>query len=96
MKIFLIESGGFVGVPLWYEVNVSALEKTVFSALKQAVMAGDALTNPLPTSAGEVTIRIENDDGSINEITTSHAAPSREIVELIRNLRAFAKIVPKK
>lgn len=96
MKIFLIESGGFVGVPLQYEVNVSALEKTVFSALKRVVKEINTLTTPPPTSAGEITIRIEHDDGSINEISTSHASPSKEIVELVQHLRTFAKIVPKK
>jgi hypothetical protein len=93
MRIFLIESGGFVGVPLRYEVDASKIEPSVVSSLERAMVTAPAGVKSPPTSAGEVRIRLERDDGSVNELTLSHAAPSREIGELVQRLRASAKIV---
>jgi hypothetical protein len=95
MRIFLIESGGFVGVPLRYEVDASALDAPVLSALERAMAAAPAGMQPPPTSAGGVRIRLERDDGSAKELTLSHAAPTRETAELVQRLRACAKIVHK-
>ena len=93
MRIFLIESGGFVGVPLRYEVDVSALGAAVKSALERAMVTATAGPQPPPTSAGGVCIRMVRDDGSVNELTLSHAAPAPEIDELVQRLRACAKVV---
>lgn len=93
MRIFLIERGGFVGVPLRYEVDLSALAAADLSALEQALATKAAGPPPPPTSAGEVRIRVERDDGSVNELTLSHAAPDRELAELVERLRASAQIV---
>jgi len=95
MRIFLIESGGFVGVPLRYEVDATALGASVLSALERAMAAAPAEEQP-STSAGETRIRLEGDDGSIRELTLSHAAATRETAELVENLRAFARIVPER
>jgi hypothetical protein len=93
MRIFLIERGGFVGVPLRYEVDVSALDATDLSALEQALATKTARPQPPPTSAGEVRIRVERDDGSVDELTLSHAAPDPEFAGLVQRLRAAAEIV---
>ena len=90
MRISLIESGGFVGVPLRYEVDVSALGPSDLFALEQAADAAGAARQPAPTSAGGVCIRMERDDGSVKELTLSHAAPTPEIAELAQRLRACA------
>jgi hypothetical protein len=96
MRIFLIESGGFVGVPLRYEVDESALDASVLSALERAMAAAPAGMQSSPTSsAGGVRIRMERDDGSAKELTLSHAAPTQETAELVQRLRACAKIVHK-
>jgi hypothetical protein len=96
MRIILIESGGFVGVPLRYEVDVSALDAAVLSGLERAMVTATAGPQPPPTSAGGVRIRLERDDGSVNELTLSHAAPAPEIAELAQRLRACAKLVPER
>ena len=93
MRISLIESGGFVGVSLRYEVDVSALGPVVLSALEQAAETVTAERQPAPTSAGGVSIRMELDDGSVKELTLSNAAPIPEIAELVQRLRACATIV---
>jgi len=95
MRIFLIESGGFVGVPLRYEVDASALEASVLSTLERVMVAAPAGAQSLPTSAGGVRIRLEHDDGSASELALSHAAPAQEIAELVQRLRACAKIAAK-
>ncbi len=93
MRIVLIESGGFLGVPLRYEVDVSALGAADLSALERAMVTATAEPQPAPTSAGGVCIRMERDDGSVNELTLSHAAPAPEIAELVQRLRAYARMV---
>ncbi len=93
MRIFLIESGGFVGVPLRYEVDVPALGAAVLPALERALATAAAGPQPPPTSAGGVCIRMVRDDGSVNELTLSHAAPAPEVDKLVQRLRACAKLV---
>ena len=95
MRIFLIESGGFVGVPLRYEVDESALDASVLSTLERAMAAASTEAQPSTTSAGGVRIRLERDDGITRELILSHAAPTQEIAELVQHLRACAKIVAK-
>jgi len=96
MRIVLIESGGFVGVPLRYEVDVSALDAAVLTALERAMVTATAGPQPPPTSAGGVCIRVEREDGSVNELTLSHAAPAPEIAQLLQRLHACAKMVSKR
>ena len=96
MRIVLIESGGFVGVPLRYEVDVSALDAAVLTALERAMVTAAAGPQPPPTSAGGVCIRVEREDGSVNELTLSHAAPAPEIAQLLQRLHACAKMVSKR
>ena len=96
MRIVLIDSGGFVGVSLRYEVDASALDAAVLSALERAMVTATAGAQFPPTSAGGVSIRMERDDGSVSELTLSHAAPVPEIAELVERLRASAKIVRKR
>ncbi|MCP4700960.1 MAG: hypothetical protein GY862_29510 [Gammaproteobacteria bacterium] len=93
MRIVLIESGGFVGVSLQYEVDVSALDAADLSVLERAMVTATAGSQPPPTSAGGVCIRMERDDRSVNELTLSHATPAPEIAELIQRLRTCAKII---
>jgi len=93
MRILLTQSGGFVGVPLRYEVEVSALDQGVLAALERALVAVGAAGQPQATSAGEVRIRVERDDGSVQELTMSNAAPIRQVAELLPRLQACARIV---
>ena len=93
MRIILIESGGFVGVPLRYEVDVSALDAGVLSVLERAMATAAAGPRPPLSSAGAVRIRMERDDGSVNELTLSHAPPAPEFADLAERLRACAKLV---
>lgn len=93
MRIVLIESGGFVGVPLRYEVDVSALDAGVLSVLERAMATAAAGPRPPLSSAGAVRIRMERDDGSVNELTLSHAPPAPEFADLAERLRACAKLV---
>lgn len=93
MRIVLIESGGFVGLPLRYEVDVPALGAAVLSTLERAMATATAGPQSPPTSAGGVCIRMVRDDGSVNELTLSHAAPAPEIDDLVQRLRACAKVV---
>jgi hypothetical protein len=95
MRIVLIDSGGFVGVPLQYEVDVSELGAGDVPALERALVTAAAEPPPPPTSAGETCIRLERDDGSVNELTLSHSAPAPEIAELVQRLRACAKMMRK-
>lgn len=97
MRIVLVESGGFVGVPLEYEVDVCALGAADVSALKSAMVTAPAEPHPAPNSAGGLCIRMEDDDGSENELTLSNAAPgpATEIAALVDRVRACAKLVPK-
>ena len=91
MRIVLIESGGFVGIHLRYEVDLAALDKAVLPALERAVKT--ATPRPQPTSAGATCIRIERDDGTVDELDLSHATPDRELTKLVERLRACAKMV---
>jgi hypothetical protein len=93
MRIFLTESGGVVGLPIRYEVDESALDGADLSTLEEVIATAAVGPRPVPTSAGECCIRVERDDGSISEITLSHAAPAPEIAELVQRLRSFAKVV---
>lgn len=93
MRIVLIESGGYVGVPLEYEVDVSALGEADVSALESAMVTASAEPQSAPSPAGEVSIRMESDDGSVNELTVSNDAPAPEFAELVDRVRACAKIV---
>ena len=96
MKIVLTESGGFVGVPLHYEVDVSALSATDVSALEMTMASTSANPPQSPTSAGGIRIRLETDDGNVKELNLSHTdRPSRETSDLVERLRSCAKIMPK-
>jgi hypothetical protein len=65
MRIVLIESGGFVGVPLRYEVEVTAVGAATLAALERALQTAATSPQPPPTSAGGVKIRIEHEDGRV-------------------------------
>ena len=91
MRVVLIESGGFVGTPVRYEVDVSAIDAAIWSALEQAVAAATGEPRPPLTSAGGLCIRVERDDGGVSELTLSYAAPAAGLAELADRLRACAK-----
>ena len=93
VRIVLIESGGFVGVPLRYEVDMSALDAGVLSVLERAMATVAVGPRPPLSSAGGVCIRMERDDGSVNELTLSHALPVPEFANLVERLRTCAKLV---
>lgn len=93
MRIFLIESGGFVGVPLRYEVEVSAVGVAALAALEHALKVTVKAPQPPSTSAGGVTIRVEREDGRVSELILSHSTPAPEIAELVQLLRRHAKII---
>lgn len=93
MRIVLIESGGFVGIHLRYEVDLGALDRAVLPALERVMKTAAPRAQPQPTSAGETCIRIERDDGTVDELNLSHAAPDPEIAELVERLRSCAKMV---
>jgi len=95
MRILLIESGGFVGIPLTYEVDLQALGAEPVAALERAIQNGLSEPAPPPTSAGGVSVRLERDDGSIGELTVSNAAASAEAGPLVQRLRACARIMPR-
>ncbi len=93
MRIVLIESGGFVGVPLRYEVEVSAVGGATLAALERALQVTAKAPQPPSTSAGGVVIRVEREDGRVRELVLSHSTPAPEITELVQHLRRHAKII---
>ncbi len=97
MRIVLIESGGFVGVPLRYEVEVSKIGATVLAELERVLQAAGRMPPPAPTSAGSVKIRVEQDDGRVRELVLSHSSqPAPEIADLVERLRRGARIIREK
>jgi hypothetical protein len=93
MRITLIESGGFVGVPLQYEVDLSALDKKILTDLERITTSETSRLQPEPNSAGNIKIRLETDDGSVKELTMSYASPDPKITKLLQQLRACARIM---
>ena len=91
MRILLIESGGFVGIPLTYEVDLRALGAEPV-ALERAIKKAVSEPDLAPTSAGGVLIRLERDDGSTGELSASNAALSADIGPLVQRLRACARV----
>jgi hypothetical protein len=93
MRIFLIESGGIVGIPLRYEVDISLLGNELLLELERTM---DKMPPHAPSSAGEVLVRLERDDGSVKEFNLSNdVSVTPDIVNLVRHLRECAKIVRK-
>jgi hypothetical protein len=93
MRILLIQSGGFVGRPLRYEVDVSKLSQPDLAALERAMAEVPAARPPAMTSAGETRVRLERDDGTVAERSISHANPDPRLGQLADKLRAHAKPV---
>lgn len=93
MQIVLIERGGFVGAPLRYKVDMSVLDAADVTALERAMVTAAAEPQTPPTSAGEVCIRLERDDGSVRELTLSNAVRAPEVAELVQRLRACAQVM---
>ncbi len=89
----MIESGGFVGIPVRYEVDLTALGAEAVTALERAIDKSMFEPEPLPTSAGGVSIRLERDDGSTGELTVSNAKASPEVGPLVQRLRACARVM---
>ncbi|HEY6000592.1 MAG TPA: hypothetical protein VI078_15000 [bacterium] len=94
MRIVLTETGGFVGIPLQYEVDVSGLPTTVLAALEVAMSQAEKAPGPPATSAGATRIRWEQEGGRVREAVVSHASPAAsggEIAKLVEVLRAHAR-----
>jgi hypothetical protein len=96
MRIILTESGGFVGVPVRYEVDASKLDDGTLAQLLRAVEPPARDTPARATSAGGTTVRLEHDDGTTGELTLSHAAPPPpSLAALVGRLRAAATLIRK-
>ncbi len=93
MRIVLIESGGFVGVPLRYEVDEARVGAAALAALERALQTAATTPQPPPTSAGSVKIRMEHEDGRVRELVFSHSLPAPEIADLVQHLRRHARII---
>lgn len=90
MRVFLIQTGGFVGLPLTYRVDVPALDQQVLELLELRLAA--AGTPATPNSAGSTIIRVELDDGSCQELEVPTKDPEPEMAELVQQLRAAATL----
>jgi hypothetical protein len=93
VRILLIQSGGFVGRPLRYEVDISKLSPADLAALRRAMAEVPAAAPPAMTSAGETRIRLEGDDGTVAERSISHAKPDPRLTQLAEKLQAHSKPV---
>lgn len=93
MRIVLIESGGFVGLPLRYEVEVTTIGAAALAALERALQKAATTPRSPPTSAGGVKIRVEYEDGRVRELVLSHSLPTPELADLVQHLRRHARII---
>lgn len=93
MRVTLTDTGGFVGVPLTYEVDVAALSEEDLLSLEDALVTDVKEESCSGNSAGATSVRMEREDGSVAESIMSHVGQPKEISELLGRLRANSKIV---
>lgn len=93
MRLYLIERGGFVGLPLKYLVDTSKLSDRTLASLRAAIKATEDAIPPEATSAGSVTIRLEHDDDAVEELSLPNALRDASTDRLLANLRRASKLV---